>query len=628
MKLLLTDRNIWLIASLFFICIAVQYVDLLVIHINLPVEVFIKSNWYLYTVAQIIFLSTDKIAAVLEVCIILSVGVIACLWSVARERERQGYQQLAGSLAKTQEKLKVQIRDASDNAKRLATINKISTALSQSLDPRTILDTAVSLLVEAMEVEIILFYSCYEKAGKLILMAYKGITEEVAREIDDIRLGEGFSGYAAETGEVMIVPNTADQSTQTKVTDGGLQISSQVIVPMKSKGRIIGTICIGMHNPRHFLTEEIDLLNTIAGQIASALENAYLYDEARLIADKLYKSERDYRTLFENAHDAIWFHNFDGTMLAANEATVQLTGYNVDTLIGMNVSQFLSDSGLHTAKMIRKKLLAGEKIQQPYEQKLTKKDGTSATIMLASSLITFDGKPVGYQHIARDITDEKRMQDNLRFYLKQITQAQEEERKRIARELHDDTAQYLFAISRQIDNYIRSDGSVKKQQLTFLQEIRQRVGDTLQGVRRFSQDLRPSIIDDLGLMPAVQWLVKKVQDEQNIKGELIVIGDERRFAPEVELILFRVIQEALSNIYRHACATKAEVVIEFKKSSVYIMISDDGEGFKIPKNFSDFSSSGKLGLLGMNERVLLLNGSIDINSVPRKGTVVKIKVPV
>lgn len=661
MKHPLKNHHVWLITLLFFICIAAQYVDLINMYFSLPVDTLNTSLWYSYSVAQMLFLitilytvftlgwrggvlalvfslviiiphalflSADKIAAALEISIILLIGTVASVWSIIRERERHGYQQLAGSLAKTQEKLKVQIRDAGDNTKRLATINKISIALSQSLDPKTILDTAIRLIAETMEVEIILFYSCYEKAGKLILMAYEGITAEAARELDNIKIGEGLNGYSAETGEVVIISNMAEDIRLTRPTEKNIQVGSQVIVPMKSKGRIIGTICIGMHNLRHFQTEEIDLLNTIAGQIASALENAYLYDEARRIADRLYKSERDYRSLFENAHDAIWFHNFDGTMLAANEATAQLTGYDIDMLIGMNVSRFFSEGELQAAKLIHDKLLAGEKIEQPYEQKLIRKDGILATVMLASSLITFDGQPVGFQHIARDITEEKRMQDDLRFYLKQITQAQEEERKRISRELHDDTAQYLFAMSRQIDNYIRSDGTLNKQQLTFLNEMRQRIGDTLQGVRRFSQDLRPSIIDDLGLMPAVQWLVKKVQEEQSIKSNLIVIGNERRFSLEVELVLFRIIQEALSNIYRHACASKAEVVIKFNKSSVYIIISDNGRGFKIPANFVDFSSSGKLGLLGMSERVLLINGSIDIKSEPKKGTIVKVKAPI
>jgi two-component system sensor histidine kinase DegS len=132
----------------------------------------------------------------------------------------------------------------------------------------------------------------------------------------------------------------------------------------------------------------------------------------------------------------------------------------------------------------------------------------------------------------------------------------------------------------------------------------------------------------LGLLPAVQWLVKQIQDEHGVKSKLTVLGKERRFAQEVELILFRVIQEALSNVYRHARASRAEVIIEFAESSVCIMVSDNGKGFSIPDNFADLSRSGKLGLLGMQERISLLNGSIDVKSEPKKGTIVTVRASV
>lgn len=653
------NYHLWLIISLFLVCVAVEYADLLGLFPRLSIDSSLSKSWYtigrllfllaiLYStfifrlnggllalsfallamLPQAIFFSGNKPGAVLEVVFVILVGTVVCIWSGVRERERLRYRQLASNLAATQEKLKDNVMEASHNARRLATINTISTALSQSLDPKRILDAAVGLLAETLEVEMILVYSCYEKAGKLVLMAYDGVSEEVAQELDGIRVGEGFNGRVAETGEIMIVGHASEDTRSALGVIEGMGIDSQVIVPMKSKGRVIGTICVGMCSPSRFLPEEIDLLSTIAGQMASALENAYLYDGARRVADKLYKSERDYRSLFENAHDAIWFHNFDGIMLAANRATQQLTGYDVESLTGMNVSRFLSESELRLARKVRQKLLAGEGIEQPYQQKLIRKDGTIATVMLTSSLITFDGRPVGFQHIARDITEEMKMQDNLRFYLQQITQAQEEERKRIARELHDDTAQSLFAILRQIDNFMRSDTTLDKQQQSFLQDMRQRIGDALQDVKRFSQDLRPSIIDDLGLLPAVQWLVKQIQDEHGVKSKLTVLGEERRFTQEVELILFRIIQEALSNVCRHAHASKAEAIIEFAESSVRIVVSDNGKGFKIPDNFGDPSQGGKLGLLGMQERISLLNGSIDIKSEPRKGTIVTVRASV
>ena len=574
-----------------------------------------------------LYISPDRPDALLEVALVTGVGIVACLWFRVRDQEKKRYQQTLTQLEATQEQLQSHIRDARDNARRLATLNTISNALCQYLDPRKLMASAVDMVMEVMEAEVMLVYSSREKLDELVLMAYEGISEEAARELDRIKLGEGFNGRVAATGEVMIVADASHDSRLTRPALRKMKIESLVIVPMKSKGDVVGTICVAMRRPRQFLSDEVELLSTMAGQIGSALENAYLYDEARQIADKLYKSERDYRSLFENAHDAIWFHDFDGNILAANKAAEQLTGYDVESLIGMNVASFLSPEAIELAKEIRERLLAGEAFAQPYEQKLITKDGSEAALMLTSSVITLDGRPVGFQHIARDVSEEKRMQDNLRFYLQQITQAQEEERKRIARELHDDTAQALFAVSRHIDNFMRNDATLSVQQITFLKEARHQISSALQEVRQFSQDLRPSIIDDLGLLPAVQWLVKQMKEEHKINTELTVLGMEQRFSPEVELILFRIIQEALRNIYRHAQASRAEVVIDFKETELQMTISDNGIGFQLPKTVSDLSRSGKLGLVGMQERVSLLNGDMTVKAEPGKGTIVVVKAP-
>lgn len=574
-----------------------------------------------------LLLSPHRSDALLEVAGVTVVGIVACLWFRVRLREQRRYQQALMKLEAAQEQLQFHVRDARNNSRRLATLITISNALSQSLDPEKVITVAVDMVTEVMEAEVILVYSLDNKLGELILMAHEGISEEAARELERIKLGEGFNGRVAATGEPLIVANASHDPRLTRPAVRKMKIESQLIVPMKSKGRVIGTICVGMRRPRQFLSDEMELLSTIAGQIASALENAYLYAESRRIADQLSKSERDYRSLFENAHDAIWFHNFDGVILAANKAAEQLTGYSIESLIGMDVASFLSPEALELAKEMRYKLSIGEAFTQPYEQKLIRKDGSVAVLMLTSSFITLDGQPVGFQHIARDITEEKRMQDNLHFYLQQITQAQEEERKRIACELHDDTAQVLFAISRHIDNFMRSDAALPAQQIAFLQEIRHQIGTALQGVRRFSQDLRPSIIDDLGLLPAVQWLVKQMDEQYKIKTELAVLGSERRFSPEVELILFRIVQEALRNVYRHAQASQAEVIIDFRESKFRVTISDNGKGFQLPETVSDLSRSGKLGLVGMQERASLVNGNVTVKSEPDSGTIITVEAP-
>ena len=581
----------------------------------------------LVMVPQALLYSANRSDAILEVLLVTIAGLVFVYWMNLKESDDRRYKKAVTALENTQEQLQSRIREARSNARRLATLNTISNALSQYLEPSKVIETAVEMVGEVMEVEVILVYTIEPRHEDMVLTAYEGISADSAAELDRVKIGEGFNGQVAATGEVMLVP---DASIDTRLTRPAImrnKIHPMLIVPMKSKGEVIGTVCVGMRRPRTFLPDEIDLLSTIAGQIASALTNARLYEEAKDIADQLYISARDYRNLFENSHDAIWFHDLDGKFLAGNRSTLMISGYPVEQLIGRNVKEFMDERSLKLAREVGKKLLNGEAFTQPYEQQTVTKDGIMRTLTLTSILMTVDDKPVGFQHIARDVSEERRMQNNLRYYLNQITRAQEEERKRIARELHDDTAQALFAISRQMDNFIRDNVGLSQQQRTLLQDIRQRIGVSLQGIRRFSTDLRPSIIDDLGLLPAVQWLVKQKSEESGIEIELKIVGKEQRLLPEMELILFRIVQEALTNAGKHSQATEAGVNLEFTDSQVAVTIRDNGKGFQMPETVGDLSHSGKLGLVGMHERVSLLSGTLEIHTEAGKGTTVKVSAP-
>ncbi|MBM4401424.1 MAG: sensor histidine kinase, partial [Crenarchaeota archaeon] len=148
----------------------------------------------------------------------------------------------------------------------------------------------------------------------------------------------------------------------------------------------------------------------------------------------------------------------------------------------------------------------------------------------------------------------------MRYYLQEITRAQEEERKRIARELHDDTTQVLGSISRQLDNFLRKKHGFAPNEVFFLRDLQAQLNQGAQGVNRFVQNLRPSLLDDLGLIPALRSLVKELQESDGVSTGLKLCGRERRFSLEVELLLFRIVQEAVNNIRKHAQASEAEVV--------------------------------------------------------------------
>jgi two-component system sensor histidine kinase DegS len=223
---------------------------------------------------------------------------------------------------------------------------------------------------------------------------------------------------------------------------------------------------------------------------------------------------------------------------------------------------------------------------------------------------------------------EKEMQEKLRFYLQQVTRAQEEERRRIAQELHDDTTQDLVILLRQLDDYIITSGSISEEHTTRLEQLRQQIVKIIDGVRRFSQDLRPSVLDDLGLLPALEWLTSDLTKHFGVIVDMNVVGSVRRFAPETEAVLFRIAQEALRNIWKHSEASKASVTVQFNTNKTVLAVHDDGKGFELPQRIEDLTLSGKLGLTGMQERAQLIGARLTIQSTPGEGTTITAEVPI
>jgi len=395
-------------------------------------------------------------------------------------------------------------------------------------------------------------------------------------------------------------------------------IVSQFIVPLTAREKVVGTLCVLSYSTKYFTSEEEQLLALIGSELGVAVERAALSEEKE-------RTGRRFKELFEKAQDSIWVQDFDGKILDANQATADYTGYSLEETIGTYIFKTLSPEGLELAREVRRKLLSGIKVEQPYEQKVIRKDGTEATIMITTSLIQEEGMPPVFQHISRDVTREKKLAENLRLYAQQITQAYEEERKRIARELHDDSIQALIILSRQIDELISTQPKRAKV-IRPLEEIRSEIDNVLARIRRFTQDLRPPTLDYLGLIPAVRELVSQLIAQSGITAELQVSGKEKHFTPGDEMLFYRIIQEALRNVWRHSSAKTVLVSIKFEKDNTIIEIKDDGKGFEIEENMS-FVQAGKIGLAGIQERAELLGANLSISSKSGEGTILTLIVP-
>jgi PAS domain S-box-containing protein len=346
---------------------------------------------------------------------------------------------------------------------------------------------------------------------------------------------------------------------------------------------------------------------------------------------QLLQSEENYRGLFENATEAILVHSLGGKIIAANRACERLTGYTRAEMAGMDIGAFLSGQDLESANEMIKKQLNGEVMEGPFERRLTKRGGAEAIVELMPSLVIRGKQPVGVQVILRDVTEQRRMQENLRFYLSQVLKAQEGERLRIARELHDDTAQALSGLSRRLDMLVDTLASVKnelpREIPETVEELREQSDTILEGVRRFSRNLRPPVLADLGVLPAVKWLATALEEQYHIAANIRVLGEQHRLPDHAELALFRIAQEALNNVAKHSDASAVEVTVDFRNAGITMTIADNGKGFEVPPSTSDLAPSGKLGIIGMQERARLLRGTLTVHSEPGAGTSVVVAVP-
>ena len=225
--------------------------------------------------------------------------------------------------------------------------------------------------------------------------------------------------------------------------------------------------------------------------------------------------------------------------------------------------------------------------------------------------------------LARMAAQLRQYQQELRSYIGAMTLGQEEERKRLARELHDGVVQTLIAMNQQTEFIERRLATDPEDAAKRLRELRPLINETISDLRRQIHDLRPLYLGDLGFVPALEMLVKQVCTRYDLVGDFEVSGEpQRRLAPDVEISAYRIAQEALNNVAAHAQASWVHVELLFDEDGITLRIEDDGVGFSVPSHPFSLAQHGHYGLLGMQERAQLHRGWLRIESEPGKGTIV------
>jgi signal transduction histidine kinase len=341
-----------------------------------------------------------------------------------------------------------------------------------------------------------------EERRMLCYRVHRGLSDTYVGRMC-LRLGEGIAGRVAQTGEAILVEDISmDRRAAQPDLIAAEGLRGFASVPLRSRDRVLGVINVASHEARKFSSEDVQLLDSIAGQIAIAVENAELHQEVR-----------------------------------------------------------------------RKEEIRGELLQDMFS-------------------------------------------------------VQEEERRRIARELHDETSQVLVSLAASLEAAVGMLPAGADKTKAILKKTQALSVNMLDEIHRLIYELRPTLLDDLGLVAATRWLADSNLGPAGVTASFRTSGRERRLASKLETTLFRVIQEAVYNIARHASAKNAGVSLRFEKSVIGVHITDDGTGFDVEEAINSKDRPRGLGLLGMKERVELMNGTLSIRSRPGGGgTEIDIEIP-
>ncbi len=346
--------------------------------------------------------------------------------------------------------------------------------------------------------------------------------------------------------------------------------------------------------------------------------------------EAIKESEERYRQLVELSPNTIGIIK-EEKIIFINAAGAMLFGAeNQNQVIGKSIYDFIHHENYKNISDELEQLELNEKTPL-LELKANKLDGTLIYIEATAMSFYYKGENA-VQFICGDITNRKKVeeererlfnkiqvaQDRLKILSRRLIEAQESERRIIARELHDEIGQTLTAIkiNLQAVNKVTRSSKLK----SHLVDSVELVEHSLQLVRNLSLDLRPSMLDDLGLMPTLGWYINKQAQRSGIKIKMNTIDLDKKISPEVEVTCYRVVQEAINNVIRHSEAKSVKVELNIIDYQLRLEILDDGKGFDVTEMRKRALNGNSIGVLGMQERVELAGGELSIYSTPENGT--------
>jgi len=348
---------------------------------------------------------------------------------------------------------------------------------------------------------------------------------------------------------------------------------------------------------------------------------------------ELRESESKFKMLFNNANDAVFVTQLSneksyGDFIEVNEVACRRLGYTKEEFLQLSPSAIVSQKSIIEFNLRTEQLLKDGHVI--YDIVHRAKDRKLIPVEVNSHLFIYNDKPTVLS-IARDITERKQAEEKLKRTSKLLRELathlqsiREEERTMIAQEIHDELGQVLTALKIQVSllaNKLDKNQQPLKEKINSLSDM---IDASVESVQKISSKLRPGILDELGLIAAIEWQTEEFEKMTNIKCSLVLPGEELLLEKNKSTAIFRIFQEALTNIARHAKATQASISLLQHQSIIYLEIQDNGRGITQEQE-KDFNS---LGIHGMKERAMVFNGQVYVEGITGKGTIVKVEIPI
>lgn len=498
-------------------------------------------------------------------------------------------------------------------------------ALAQ-VDLSDLMQEAAKLTAEALAADFCNIMELLPKKQQLVLRA--GIGWE------DGYVGHATSGIGTEsqTGYTLLLQEPValediENETRFEIPDYLKEhgVSSGITVVIQGPDQPFGVLGVYTRKKRNFSLEDTHFLQTIANTLATAIQRRKSEEVSQRLA-----------AIVESSENAILSKSRDGIILSWNPGAEKMYGYSADEIIGRSISVLMPPENPDEFDMILERLRNGLALDQ-YETTRIRKDGRRIAVSLTISPIkNKKGEMVGASSIAKEITKQKQAEERLRDSREQLRalsahlqSVREEERTKIAREIHDELGQVMTALRIDLSlltNKLMESSAVIPRHMLFeeITSMSHLVDSTIQTIRRIATELRPEVLDHLGLRAAIEWQAQEFQNRTGIECRIFSELDMETENMESSIAIFRIFQETLTNIVKHAEASAVQVRIYEKDSYFWMDVMDNGKGILE----EDLSNSVSFGILGIRERAALMGGEVQIKGVAGKGTTVSLRVPV